>query len=63
MDRNRWLAIRGNGGSLKKFYRSRERYIHVSAEVKMIPVVSPDTGAVTMQPWVQKPGVSYVRGD
>lgn len=57
MARNHWLKIRGNGGSLQKFYRSRERYLHVSAEARMVP--DPKNPRGPWVPYVQRPGVTY----
>ena len=51
---------KGNGGSLRRFYRSRERFIHVSAEAGMRPQANAD-GTITMVLWVQRPGRTYRR--
>lgn len=57
--RQQWLAIRDNGGSLSKFYRSRSSYVHISARCGMRP--DPRGPNFPMIPWVQKPGVTYRR--
>lgn len=57
MARNHWLKIRGNGGSLQKFYRSRERLVHISAQARM--VTNPKDPRGPLIPWVQRPGLTY----
>lgn len=56
--RKEWLAIRSNGGSLSKFYKSRSRYLHVSCECGMRQ--DPRGPQYPYIPWVSK-GVTYRR--
>lgn len=54
--RSDWLAIR-DSGSLGQTYRSRERYLHVSALARMVTNPLDPNGPLI--PWVQRPGSTY----
>lgn len=61
MNREVWLNKRGNGGNLAKFNKTRERYIHVSAQAGMREVKDEITGVISKVPYIQKPGITMVK--